>query len=92
MIRIETEQTNERFDFQSVGTIMRLQRGGAGGVLETRSQRAGKQSVDLTDVTSVDKDGRRLLRFMRNRGVEVSGRGLSSQIILASLVEKEETC
>ncbi len=92
MIRIETEQTNEYLTFKVSGRLCGCNVEALAECWKLVSQRAGKQSVDLTDVTSVDKDGRRLLRFMRNRGVEVSGRGLSSQIILASLVEKEETC
>jgi anti-anti-sigma regulatory factor len=96
MIRIETDQTDTRLTLRVAGRLcganvealaecwsLARSRGAAG---RARS----RQFVDLSDITSIDQAGWRLLRRMHNDGVEVSGKGLATQTILDELTYKEE--
>jgi anti-anti-sigma regulatory factor len=93
MLRIETDQTEGHLIFRVAGKLG----GPCIAALEQcwqaeRSRSTARQlCVDLSDVTSIDKAGWRLLRQMHRDGVEVSGRGLATQTILDELTCTEET-
>jgi ABC-type transporter Mla MlaB component len=97
MIRIEMDQANDQLTLRVAGRL----RGTNVEALEEcwnvarLLSVAGKRdtptmSVDLRDVTSIDKGGWCLLRLMHREGVRVSGKGLATQTILDELTEKEE--
>jgi ABC-type transporter Mla MlaB component len=93
MLRIETDQTDGQLTFRVAGRlgepcVAALEQCWQAG--RSRSP-AGKLSVDLSDVTSIDKAGWRLLRLMHREGVVVSGKALTTQTILDELTCKEET-
>jgi ABC-type transporter Mla MlaB component len=93
MLRIETDETDGELTFRVAGKlgepcVAALEQCWQAG--RSRSP-AGKLSVDLSDVTSIDKAGWRLLRRMHRDGVKVSGRGLATQTILDELTCTEET-
>lgn len=93
MLRIETDQSEGHLIFRVSGKlgvpcIAALEQCWQAGRLRSP---AAKLSVDLSDVTSIDKAGWRLLRQMHSDGVEVSGRGLATQTILDELTCKEES-
>jgi ABC-type transporter Mla MlaB component len=93
MLRIETDQTEGHLIFRVAGKlgepcVAALEQCWQAG--RSRSP-AARLSVDLSDVTSIDKAGWRLLRQMHGDGVEVSGKGLATQTILDELTCKEET-
>src|ERR1700722_13976393 len=97
MIKIDVDHVNDQLTLRVAGRL----RGTDVEALEEcwnmarlRSL-AGKRnmptvSVDLRDVTSIDKGGWCLLRLMHREGVRVSGKGLATQTILDELTEKEE--
>jgi hypothetical protein len=93
MMRIDTDETDGQLTLRVAGRLC----GPCVAALEDcwRTARlrspAGKQLVDLTDVTSIDKGGWCLLRMMHRDGVEVSGKGLGTQTVLDELKDKEET-
>jgi ABC-type transporter Mla MlaB component len=93
MLRIETDQTDGQLTFRVAGRLGEP----CVAALEQCWQAArlrspgGKQSIDLSDVTSIDKAGWRLLRLMHRDGVEVSGRGLATETILDELTCEGET-
>jgi hypothetical protein len=93
MLRIETDETDGQLTFRVAGKLGEP----CVAALEQcwRAARArspkGKQAVDLSDVTSIDKAGWRLLRLMHRDGIEVSGKGLATQTIVDELTCKEET-
>jgi hypothetical protein len=90
MLRIETHQTDEQLTLRVAGRLC----GPCVAALEecwkTTRRFPGKQYVDLSDVTSIDKTGWSLLRLMHRDGVEVSAKGLATQTIRDELTEKEE--
>ncbi len=93
MMRIETDQSDGQLTLRVAGRLC----GACVAALEecwktgrVRSP-TKKQSVDLSDVTSIDKAGWRLLRAMHREGVKVSAKGLAILTIKDELKEKEET-
>jgi len=93
MLRIETDETDGQLTFRVAGRlgepcVAALEQCWQAARL---SSPAAKHSIDLSDVTSIDKAGWRLLRWMHRDGVEVSGRGLATVTILDELTCKEET-
>jgi hypothetical protein len=49
-----------------------------------------EETVDLTDVSSIDKSGWRLLRHMHRDGVRLSAKGLAGQTVLVELTAEDE--
>ena len=91
MLRIETHQTDEQLTLRVAGRLC----GSCVAALEecwkaARLRFSGKQYVDLSDVTSIDKAGWGLLRLMHRDGVEVSAKGLATQTIRDEPTDKEE--
>jgi hypothetical protein len=92
MMRIETDQSDDQLTLRVAGRLC----GACVAALEEswRAMRlrspAAKRSVDLSDVTSIDKAGWCLLRLMHRDGVTVSAKGLATQTILDELSDKEE--
>jgi ABC-type transporter Mla MlaB component len=93
MLRIETDETDGQLTFRVAGRLGEPCVAALEQCWQTARLRSpeAKQSVDLSDVTSIDKTGWRLLRLMHRDGVLVSGRGLATQTILDELTCKEET-
>jgi hypothetical protein len=92
MLRIETDQNDGQLTLRVAGRLC----GACVAALEecwktgrVRSP-AGKQSVDLSDVTFIDRAGWCLLRLMHHDGVKVYAKGLATQTILDELRDKEE--
>lgn len=97
MIRIETDQTDSQLTLRVAGKL-------CGANVEALAEcwslarrrytapgcNRSRQFVDLSEMTSIDKAGWRLLRRMHSDGVEVSGKGLASQTILDELTYEEE--
>ena len=95
MIRIETHQTESHLTFRIAGKLC----GASVRALEDcwkaahLSSPALEKAVDLSDVSSIDKAGWRLLRHMHRDGVRFSAKGLASQTVLDELTAKDElTC
>jgi hypothetical protein len=92
VIRIETHQTETHLTFTVAGKLC----GGSVAALEDcwkaahLASPAAEQSVDLSDVTSIDKTGWCLLRRMYRDGVKFSAKGLARQSILDELTCTEE--
>ncbi|MGD1093621.1 MAG: hypothetical protein ABSB35_16740 [Bryobacteraceae bacterium] len=93
MMRIETEQTDDQLTLRVAGRLC----GACVAALEEcwktgrlRSP-AGRRSVDLSEVTSIDKAGWCLLRRMHREGVEVSAKGLAILTIMDELADKEHS-
>jgi hypothetical protein len=92
MIRIETHQTESHLTFRIAGKLC----GASVRALEDcwkaahlRSP-AREEAVDLSDVSSIDKAGWRLLRHMHRDGVRFSAKGLAGQTVLDELTAKDE--
>jgi hypothetical protein len=49
-----------------------------------------EEAVDLSDVSSIDKAGWRLLRHMRRDGVRFSAKGLAGQTVLDELTARDD--
>src|SRR5579863_9592797 len=87
MIRIETHQTRSHLTFRIAGKLC----GASVRALEDCwkaahvSSPALEETVDLTDVSSIDKAGWHLLRHMHREGVRLSARGLAGQTVLDEL-------
>ena len=92
MMRIETDQTDDQLTFKVAGKLC----GTCVAALEECWKAARlrsserKQSVDLSDVTSIDKAGWCLLRLMHRDGVKVSAKGLATLTIKDELADKDE--
>jgi hypothetical protein len=92
MIRIETHQTESLLTFKVAGKLC----GPSVKALEDCWKAAHLSSstletaVDLSDVSSIDKAGWRLLRHMHRDGVRFSVKGLTGQTVLDELADKEE--
>jgi ABC-type transporter Mla MlaB component len=91
MMRIETDQTDDQLTLRVAGRL-------CGSCVEALEEcwktaclryPAVKQSVDLSDVTSIDRTGWCLLRRMHHDGVEISGEGLAAQTIFDELTDKD---
>jgi ABC-type transporter Mla MlaB component len=93
MIRIETHQTESHLTFKIAGKLC----GASVRALEDCWKAAHlssphlEEAVDLSDVSSIDKAGWRLLRYMRRDGVSLSARGLAGQAVLDELTAKDES-
>jgi ABC-type transporter Mla MlaB component len=92
MIRIETHQTRSHLTFKIAGKLC----GESVRALEDfwkaahMSFPALEETVDLTDVSSIDKSGWRLLRHMHRDGVRLSAKGLAGQTVLVELTAEDE--
>ena len=92
MIRIETHQTGSRLTFRIAGKLC----GASVRALEDCWNAARlsspdlEEAVDLSDVSSIDKAGWRLLRRMHRDGVTFSSKGLAGQTVLDELTAKDE--
>jgi ABC-type transporter Mla MlaB component len=92
MIRIETHQTESHLTFRIAGKLC----GASVRALEDcwkaahLSSPALEKAVDLSDVSSIDKAGWRLLRHMHRDGVRFSAKGLAGQTVLDELTAKDE--
>jgi ABC-type transporter Mla MlaB component len=92
MIRIETHQTENHLTFKIAGKLC----GASVRALEDcwnsahLSSPALEEAVDLSDVSSIDKAGWRLLRHMYRDGVRFSAKGLTGQTVLDELSAKDE--
>jgi ABC-type transporter Mla MlaB component len=91
MIRIETQQTDSHLTFTIAGKLC----GASVRALEDcwkaaqQSSPALEQAVDLSDVSSIDKAGWRLLRHMQRDGVRFSAKGLAAQMVLDELTGRD---
>src|SRR5580700_7750147 len=95
MIRIETHQTRSHLTFRIAGKLC----GASVRALEECWNAAHlsspplEETVDLTDVSSIDKAGWHLLRQMHRDGVRLTAKGLAGQTVLDELTTKDElTC
>jgi hypothetical protein len=92
MLRIESDRTDDQLTLRVAGRLC----GACVAALEEcwKAARAlssaGEQSVDLSDVTSIDKAGWCLLRLMHRSGVTVRAKGLATQTILDELKDCDE--
>ena len=92
MIRIETHQTRSHLTFRIAGKLC----GVSVSALEDcwKAAHLGsptlEETVDLSDVSSIDKAGWCLLRHMHRNGVRLSARGLAGQMVLDELAAKDE--
>jgi hypothetical protein len=92
MVRIETHQTESHLTFKIAGKLC----GASVKALEDcwnaahLSSPGREEAVDLSDVSSIDKAGWRLLRHMHRDGVQFSAKGLAGQTVLDELTCKEE--
>jgi ABC-type transporter Mla MlaB component len=92
MIRIETHQTESHLVFRIAGKLC----GASVKALEDcwnaahMSSPALEEAVDLSDVSSIDKAGWRLLRHMHRDGVRLSAKGLAGQAVLDELTANDE--
>ena len=93
MIRIETHQTESHLTFRIAGKLC----GASVRALEDCWNAAHpssphlEEAVDLSDVSSIDKDGWRLLRHMHRNGVRFYAKGLTGQTVLDELTADELT-
>ena len=87
MMRIETDQTDDQLTLRVAGRLCGASVEALEECWKTGRLRspAGKQSVDLSEVTSIDKAGWCLLRRMHREGVEVSAKGLAILTIMDEL-------
>jgi hypothetical protein len=95
MIRIETHRTKTHLTFRIAGKLC----GASVRALEDCWKAARlsppvvEEAVDLSDVTSIDKDGWSLLRRLHRDGVRFSAKGLAGQTLLDELTAGDEhTC
>ena len=95
MIRIETHRTKTHLTFRIAGKLC----GASVRALEDcwlaarLSPPAVEEAIDLSDVTSIDKAGWCLLRYMHRDGVRLSATGLAGQTLLDELAARDElTC
>jgi ABC-type transporter Mla MlaB component len=92
MIRIETHQTESHLTFRIAGKLC----GASVRALEDCWKAAHmsspdlEEAVDLSDVSSIDKAGWRLLRHMQRDGVRLSAKGLAGQAVLDELTARDE--
>jgi hypothetical protein len=92
MIRIETHQTENCLTFRIAGKLC----GASVRALEDcwkaahLSSPALEAAVDLSDVSSIDKAGWRLLRQMHHEGVRFSAEGLAGETVLDELTTRDE--
>jgi ABC-type transporter Mla MlaB component len=92
MIRIETHQTENHLTFRIAGKLC----GASVKALEDcwkaarLSSLALEEAVDLSDVSSIDRAGWRLLRHMHRDGVRFSAKGLAGQTVLDELAARDE--
>ena len=92
MIRIETHQTESHLTLRIAGKL----RGASVRALEDcwnaahLSSPALEAAVDLSDVSSIDKAGWRLLRHMHRDGVRFFAKGLAGETVLDELPAKDE--
>ena len=92
MIRIETHQTESQLTFKIAGKLC----GASVRALEDCWKAAHlsspdlEETVDLSDVSSIDQAGWCLLRHMHRDGVRFYARGLAGQTVLDELTGKEE--
>jgi len=92
MIRIETSQTGSHLTFRIAGKLC----GASVRAFEDcwkaahLSSPAREEAVDLSDVSSIDKAGWRLLRHMHRDGVKFSAKGLAGQTVLDELMARDE--
>jgi len=92
MIRIETHETESHRTFKIAGKLC----GASVRALEDCWKAAHlsspdlEEAVDLSDVSSIDKAGWRLLRHMHRDGVRFSAKGLAGQTVLDELTAKDE--
>jgi hypothetical protein len=92
MIRIETHQTESHLTLKIAGKLC----GASVRALEDCWRAAHlsspdlEETVDLSDASSIDKDGWRLLRQMHRDGVRLSAKGLAGQTVLDELTAKDE--
>ncbi len=92
MIRIETDRADDHLTLRVAGRLC----GACVAALEecwnTERQRspAGEPSIDLSEVTFVDRAGWCLLRRMHRDGVAVFAKGLATHTIKDELAENEE--
>jgi hypothetical protein len=91
MIRIETHQTESHLTLKIAGKLV----GASVRALEDCWNAAHlnsptlEKAVDLSDVSSIDKSGWRLLRQMHREGVRCSARGLAGQTFLDELTARD---
>jgi ABC-type transporter Mla MlaB component len=92
MIRIETYQTESHLTFRIAGKLC----GASVTALEDcwkaahMSSPALEEAVDLSDVSSIDKAGWRLLRHMHRGRVRFFAKGLAGQAVLDELAAEDE--
>ena len=92
MIRIETHQTESHLTFRIAGRLC----GASVRLLEDCWKSAHlsspglEKAVDLSDVSSIDRAGWRLLRRMHRDGVRFSAKGLAGQTVLDELTGNNE--
>jgi hypothetical protein len=92
MIRIETHETERYLTFRIAGKLC----GANVRALEDcwkaahMSAPAREETVDLSEVSSIDKAGWFLLRQMHREGVRLSAKGLAGERVLDELAAKDE--
>ena len=95
MIRIETHQTESLLTLKIAGKLCGESVKAFEDFWKTAhlSSPTLEEAVDLSEVSSIDKAGWRLLRQMYRDGVRLSAKGLASQLVLDELTAKDElTC
>jgi anti-anti-sigma regulatory factor len=90
MIRIDTERTDKQVILRVAGRLCGISVEALEECWRISRREKSSESVDLSDVTSIDRAGWRLLRRMHAHGVELSGKGLATQTILDELTYEEE--
>jgi len=87
MMRIETDQAHDQLTLRIAGRLCGVSVTALEECWKTGRLRspAGRQSVDLSDVTAIDKAGWCLLRRMHREGVEISAKGLAIVTIMDEL-------
>ena len=97
MIRIEMNQIDDQLTLRVAGrlrgtNVEALEECWNMARLRSLSGKRDKprMSVDLRDVTSIDKGGWSLMRLMHREGAKVSGKGLATQTIQDELTDEEE--
>jgi ABC-type transporter Mla MlaB component len=92
MIRIETHQTESHLTFRIAGKLC----GASVAALEDCWKAAHmsspdlEEAIDLSEVSSVDKAGWRLLQNMYRDGVTFVVKGLAGQAVLDELQARDE--
>ena len=87
MMRIEADQSVDQLTLRVAGRLCGVSVDALEECWKTGRLRspAGKQSVDLSEVTAIDKAGWCLLRRMHQEGVEFSAKGLAIVTIMDEL-------